>query len=63
MRTSQILSSFSLLEFFILLNMNEKYNFDSETVPVMIRSYMDWEETAAVNAAQKEAKRKTKPTP
>lgn len=41
--------------------MNEEYNFDSETVPVMIQSYMDWEETAAVNAAQKEAKRKTKP--
>ncbi|KAG2210886.1 hypothetical protein INT47_000040 [Mucor saturninus] len=41
--------------------MNEKYNFDSETVPVMIQSYMDWEETAAVNAAQKKAKRKTKP--
>ncbi|KAG2236291.1 hypothetical protein INT48_001354 [Thamnidium elegans] len=41
--------------------MNEEYNFDSETAPVMIQSYMDWEETAAVNAAQKEAKRKTKP--
>ncbi|KAG1132765.1 hypothetical protein G6F42_002058 [Rhizopus arrhizus] len=41
--------------------MNEEYNFDSETVSVMIQSYMDWEETAAVNAAQKEAKRKTKP--
>ncbi|KAK4513178.1 60S ribosomal protein L43 [Mucor velutinosus] len=41
--------------------MNKEYNFDSETVPVMIQSYMDWEETAAVNAAQKEAKRKTKP--
>lgn len=39
--------------------MNGEYNFDSETVPVMIQSYMDWEETAAVNAAQKEAKRKT----
>jgi len=37
--------------------MNEEYNFDSETVPVMIQLYMDWEETAAVNAAQKEAKR------
>jgi hypothetical protein len=61
MRTSQILSSFSLLELFILLNMNEEYDFDSETAPVMIQSYMDWEETAAVNAAQKEAKRKTKP--
>lgn len=42
MRTSQILFSFSL-EFFILLNMKEEYNFDSETVPVMIQSYMDWE--------------------
>ncbi|CEP17695.1 hypothetical protein [Parasitella parasitica] len=41
--------------------MNEEYNFDSETVPVMILSYMEWEETAAVNTAQKEAKRKTKP--
>ncbi|CEP07782.1 hypothetical protein [Parasitella parasitica] len=41
--------------------MNEEYNYDSETVPVMIQSYMDWEETAAVNAAQKEANRKTKP--
>ncbi|CAO3648701.1 unnamed protein product [Mucor hiemalis] len=41
--------------------MKEEYNFDSETVPVMRQSYMDWEETAAVNAAQKEAKRKTKP--
>ncbi|CEP13172.1 hypothetical protein [Parasitella parasitica] len=41
--------------------MNDEYNFDSETVPVMIQSYMDWEETAAVNAAQKEAKRKAKP--
>ncbi|KAK4509087.1 FKBP12-associated protein [Mucor velutinosus] len=40
--------------------MNEEYNFDSETVPMMIQSYMDWEETTAVNAAQKEAKRKTK---
>ncbi|KAG2228682.1 hypothetical protein INT48_005375 [Thamnidium elegans] len=27
--------------------MNEEYNFDSETVPVMIQLYMDWEETAA----------------
>ncbi|CEP07394.1 hypothetical protein [Parasitella parasitica] len=28
--------------------MNEEYNFDSETVLVMIQSYMDWEETAAL---------------
>ncbi|CEP09904.1 hypothetical protein [Parasitella parasitica] len=41
--------------------MNEDYNFESETAPVMIQPYMDWEETAAVNTAQKEAKRKTKP--